>query len=56
MDKRDLIREYYRCYRERDLEGLRALLTRSFQHTSSFARYNDRDAMLEEIWRTSPWE
>ena len=50
MDKRTVIAEYYRCYRDRDLEALRAVLTPDFRHTSSFAEYTDRDAMLAEIW------
>jgi hypothetical protein len=50
MDKRERIVQYYRCYRERDLETLRAMLTPNFRHTSSFAQYTDRDKMLAEIW------
>ena len=50
MDKREVIAEYYRCYRDRDLEALRAILTPDFRHTSSFAEYTGRDAMLAAIW------
>jgi hypothetical protein len=50
MDNRAVIVEYYRCYRERDLEALRAILTADFRHTSSFGVYAGRDAMLAEIW------
>lgn len=50
MDKREVIAEYYRCYRDRDLEALRAILKPDFRHTSSFAVYTSRDAMLAEIW------
>ncbi len=50
MNHRELITEYYRCYRERDLEALRAILTPDFRHTSSFGEYAGRDAMLAEIW------
>jgi hypothetical protein len=49
-NKRKLIAEYYRCFHDRDLEGLRALLTPDFRHTSSYAIYSNRDAMLAEIW------
>jgi hypothetical protein len=50
MDKHEIIAEYYRCYRDRDLEALRAILTANFCHISSFAEYTDRDAMLAAIW------
>ncbi len=47
---RDLILDYYRCYKDRDLETLRALLTPDHKHTSPFMTYTDRDTMLNEIW------
>ena len=50
MDNHEAIAAYYRCYRDRDLEALRAILTPDFRHTSSFGQYVDRDAMLAEIW------
>jgi hypothetical protein len=50
MDNREVVAEYYRCYRDRDLEALRAILTADFRHTSSFGEYAGRDAMLAEIW------
>lgn len=50
MNKRAAVAEYYRCFREADLEALRALLTPNFRHESSYKVYNDRDAMLAEIW------
>lgn len=50
MDNREAVVEYYRCYRDRDLEALRAILTPDFCHRSSFAEYGNRDAMLAEIW------
>ena len=50
MDYRRAIEDYYRAYRERDLEGLRALLTPDFHFVSGFGEYRDRDAMLAEIW------
>jgi hypothetical protein len=50
MDKRHAIHEYYRCFRDRDLEGLRALLAPDLLHVSSFGLHTDRDWMLEEIW------
>ena len=50
MDYRAAIERYYRAFRERDLEGLRALLTPAFHFVSSFGEYHERDAMLTEIW------
>lgn len=50
MDHRELIERYYRCFRERDLDGLRALLTPDFHHVSSFGEHFDRDEMLAAIW------
>lgn len=50
MDYRGAIERYYRAFRERDLEDLRALLTPDFHFVSSFGEYRERDTMLEEIW------
>lgn len=50
MQAPDLIREYYRCYKDRDRERLRELLTPDFRHISPFGTFDDRDRMLEEIW------
>ena len=50
MKPQEAIQKYYNCFREADKEGLRSLLTHDFKHKSSHAVYNDRDAMLEEIW------
>ena len=50
MDQRATIEHYYRCFRERDLEGLRGILTEDFRHVSSFGEHSDRDRMLADIW------
>ena len=50
MDYRGAVERYYRAFRDRDLEGLRALLTPDFHFVSGFGEYGERDAMLEEIW------
>ena len=50
MDYHGAIERYYRAFRERDFEGLQALLTPHFHFVSSFGEYRERDAMLEEIW------
>lgn len=50
MDYRGAIERYYRAFRERDLEGLRTLLTPGFHFVSAYGEYRERDAMLEEIW------
>src|SRR5688500_12742834 len=50
MDHAAVIQDYYRCFRERDLEGLRRILTPDFHHVSSFGEHFDRDQMLAEIW------
>ena len=50
MDYETAIRRYYDAFRERDLEGLRALLTPDFRFVSSFGEFHERDAMLEQIW------
>jgi hypothetical protein len=49
-NRREVVEEYYRCFRDRNLETLRALLTPNFRYTSTYAMYSDRDAMLTEIW------
>ena len=46
----DAVLRYYRCFRERDREGLRALLTPDFHHVGSFGEHTDRDEMIERIW------
>lgn len=50
MNHCDLIRDYYRCYKERDQERLRALTAPDLVHSGPFGRYEDRDAMIDEIW------
>lgn len=50
MDYHRAIESYYRAYRDRDRERLRALLTPDFHFVSSFGEYRDRDAMLDGIW------
>ena len=50
MDYRGAIERYYRAFRERDLESLRALLTPDFHFVSGYSEYRERDSMLEEIW------
>lgn len=52
MNRRNAIKRYYQCYRDRDMETLRKLLTPDLHHVSSFAEYHDRDKMLEAIWPT----
>lgn len=50
MNHRDVIERYYRAFRERDRESLRAVLTPGFRHVSGFGEWSDRDAMIEAIW------
>jgi hypothetical protein len=50
MDHAALIRNYFRCFAERDRAGLERLLVENFRHVSPFGVYDDRDRMLDEIW------
>ena len=50
MNKKEIIRNYYNCYKNKDKESLRKLLKMDFKFKSSYAEYNDRDLMLDEIW------
>lgn len=50
MDHEAAIRSYFRCFQDRDREGLERLLLPNFRHVSPFAIYADRDTMLDEIW------
>jgi ketosteroid isomerase-like protein len=50
MSSHETIKRYYDCFRERDKEGLRRLLTSDFHHVSSFGEHTDRDEMIEAIW------
>ena len=49
---REIIEDYYRCFRERDRTGLEKILSTDFHHVSSFGEYFDRDKMLGMIWPT----
>jgi hypothetical protein len=49
-DHRRIIESYYRAFRERDRDGLRAILEPDFHHVSAFGEWTDRDAMLDAIW------
>ena len=50
MDHEAAIRAYYRCFQDRDREGLERLLSPKFRHVSTFGIHDDRDAMLDAIW------
>jgi hypothetical protein len=50
MDYQQTIERYYRAFRDRDREALRAILTPGFRHVSSYGEWADRDAMIESIW------
>jgi hypothetical protein len=50
MDHAALIRDYFRCFAERDRAGLERLLMPKFRHVSPYGIYDDRDWMLDEIW------
>ncbi|MBP6014510.1 MAG: hypothetical protein KBA31_19940 [Alphaproteobacteria bacterium] len=50
MDHSGAIRDYFRCFAERDRAGLERLLAPSFRHVSPFGIHDDRDRMLDEIW------
>lgn len=50
MDKRQTIRRYFQCYRDRDEKTLRQITTPDLHHVSSYAEYHDRDKMLEAVW------
>lgn len=47
---REIIKGYYRCFKNADKEGLREILTPDFKHISEFAVYTDRDKMIDDIW------
>ena len=50
VNYRDLIIEYFDCFRVRNLERLRQLLSDKTRHISPFGEWKDRDAMLDAIW------
>ena len=50
MSSVEVIHEYYRCFRERNRQRLREILTPTFKHVSPFGQYDDRDQMLDDIW------
>jgi len=50
LNHEEAIRDYYRCFAERDRAGLERLLTPDFRHVSAFGVHEDRDRMLDEIW------
>lgn len=50
MDHKDVIRKYYECFEKKLREPLEQILVKDFIHLSQYARYHDRDQMLDEIW------
>ena len=50
MADRDVIERYYRGFRDRDVEAVRATLTAEFHFTSPFGEFRGRDMMLDSIW------
>lgn len=50
MEDREIIKEYYRCFKDADKEGLRKILPPDFKHISEYAIYSNRDKMMEDIW------
>lgn len=50
MTREEAIRDYYRCFAERDRAGLEARLRPDFRHVSLSGIHDDRDRMLDAIW------
>lgn len=50
MNYHTLIEQYYRGFKDRDREMIRAVLTPEFRFVSSFGEFRGRDAMLDAIW------
>ena len=50
MDGCEVIRAYFRAFRERDRNALERLLAPDFVHSSPFGHWDDRDGMLDAIW------
>lgn len=50
MNYHALIEQYYRGFKERDREMIRAVLTPEFHFVSSFGEFRGRDAILDTIW------
>ncbi|MEO0983375.1 MAG: nuclear transport factor 2 family protein [Pseudomonadota bacterium] len=50
MTHQDTIRDYFRCYKDRDRSRLVEILTEDLVHSGPFGRYENRDKMLDEIW------
>lgn len=50
MDYQKVIADYFDCYRTKNIEKLRGLLTNDFRYLSPFCEWNDRDKMLAAIW------
>lgn len=50
MNQEKTIRDYYRCFKDRDRGTLETILTPDFVHSSPFGRFDDRDKMLDAIW------
>lgn len=47
---REIIRNYYRCFKEADKKTLKKILVPGFRHLSKYATYSNRDRMIEDIW------
>lgn len=50
MDPKDAIRDYFRAFKNKDRAMLERVLAQDLVHSSPFGVFNDRDAMLDQIW------
>src|SRR5688572_20179024 len=45
-----IIEQYYRGFRERDIDAVRGALTEDFKFVSSFGGFDGRESMLDAVW------
>lgn len=50
MNKKEIIKTYYNCFKKKDRATLEKILKEDFKFTSSYANYTNRDEMLDDIW------
>ncbi|MCR9154150.1 MAG: hypothetical protein NXI09_08575 [Bacteroidetes bacterium] len=50
MKELETIRSYYKAYETKDRKTLERILVSNFQFISDYAKYRNRDEMLNEIW------
>ena len=50
MNHEEIIKLYYNCFAQKNRNKLTEILSDDFNFISQYARYTDKESMLNEIW------